>query len=179
MTAFDTAWHLLKMPIYHGTSSKHLPTIMSEGLKPTSEIPYTHYQQLTEDFGYPEDHKDFFTDWLYGVDNSLLDPADYAIGQANAPFADPKTGEVLDEEDRVFSPDNLPVILEMPYDSGGNEWVNDPIGKHGWGNDGWVRTTQTVSPDELKVFAQATPDMTVGQFLEMIAEKNREMGYER
>jgi len=33
MTAFDTAWSVLKAP-YHGTTSDHLPSIMAEGLKP-------------------------------------------------------------------------------------------------------------------------------------------------
>lgn len=34
MTAFDQAWALLKMPYYHGTSSKNIPSIMQHGLTP-------------------------------------------------------------------------------------------------------------------------------------------------
>ena len=35
MTAFDTAWDLMKAP-YHGTTSDRLPSILTEGLKPHS-----------------------------------------------------------------------------------------------------------------------------------------------
>ena len=46
MTAFDTAWDLLKMP-YHGTNNEAAKKIMVEGLKP-------HFNENSERMGIPE-----------------------------------------------------------------------------------------------------------------------------
>ena len=40
MTAFDTAWDLLKAP-YHGTTTDVLPSIMREGIQPRRADPFT------------------------------------------------------------------------------------------------------------------------------------------
>jgi RNA:NAD 2'-phosphotransferase (TPT1/KptA family) len=40
MTAFDTAWDLMKAP-YHGTTSDALPSIRRRGLQPRSPDPFT------------------------------------------------------------------------------------------------------------------------------------------
>lgn len=40
MTAFDTAWDLMKAP-YHGTTSDALPSIRRQGLQPRSPDPFT------------------------------------------------------------------------------------------------------------------------------------------
>ena len=40
MTAFDTAWALMKAPMYHGTSRKLADKIMQEGLNPNSQFNY-------------------------------------------------------------------------------------------------------------------------------------------
>ena len=40
MSAFDTAWELMKAPMYHGTSQKIADKIMQEGLKPTTQFNY-------------------------------------------------------------------------------------------------------------------------------------------
>jgi len=34
MNPFDTAWAIVKMPYYHGTSSKNIPSILQHGLTP-------------------------------------------------------------------------------------------------------------------------------------------------
>jgi hypothetical protein len=51
MTAFDQAWALLKMPYYHGTSSKNIPSIMQHGL-----TPHAHDEgNYANDFSYMEE----------------------------------------------------------------------------------------------------------------------------
>ena len=40
MTAFDTAWDLMKAP-YHGTTTDALPSIMREGVQPSRAAPFT------------------------------------------------------------------------------------------------------------------------------------------
>ena len=40
MTAFDTAWDLMKAP-YHGTTTDVLPSIMREGIQPKRADPFT------------------------------------------------------------------------------------------------------------------------------------------
>lgn len=179
MTAFDEAWDLVKMPIYHGTSTKNLPGIMREGLKPTSQVPYAHYLQAIEE-GYDEDDPMFMQDFAYGVLDRLAEPTRYAIMAGSAKDEVPVKGLsnplqlYPDEEyhDRYFDPNELPVILEMPDD---NMWFEDEYGRHGFGDDSWMRTEQTIPPENIRVFAQAEPDMTVGQFIEMIRNKSKEM----
>ena len=49
MSAFETAWELMKAPMYHGTSRKLADKIMQEGLKPNSRFNYLtnhHYRKL-------------------------------------------------------------------------------------------------------------------------------------
>jgi len=57
MTAFDTAWALLKMPMYHATNRKNAEKIMQEGLKPTSSFNYDnalrHYFERLLQWGEP------------------------------------------------------------------------------------------------------------------------------
>ena len=173
MTVFDQAWALLKMPIYHGTSTKHLPDIMREGLKPTATIPDVHARQLIEEFDYDEDDDDFWSQlYSYGVRDRLKHPADYAVAAAGHWSQDSK--------DKRFDEDNLPVILEMPGGTWEEEaidgWEDDPIGYSGFGDDEWVKTQNTIPPERIKVFAQANPDMTVGEFIEMMQNRSKEMG---
>lgn len=176
MTAFDQAWEVTKMPIYHGTSTKHLPGIMREGLKPTATIPDVHARQLIEEFGYDEDDDEFWNQlWLYGVRDRLKYPTDYAISSAEG------YGRQF-YDDQYFDEDNLPVILEMPGGTWEEEaidgWEDDPIGYSGFGDDEWVKTQNTIPPERIKVFAQANPDMTVGEFIEMMQNRSKEMGFD-
>ena len=63
MTAFDQAWDLVKMPMYHGTSEDAWEKIQREGLKPTETLGYedwkddkideTEYAFAHGDKGYP------------------------------------------------------------------------------------------------------------------------------
>ena len=48
----------------------------------------------------------------------------------------------------------------------------------GWGADGWMRSEKTIPPEKIKVLAQAEPDMTVGQFIEMMRNRSKEMGFD-
>jgi len=66
MTAFDRAWMLAKMPMYHGTSEEAWRDIQQEGLKPTDRLGYdegelandeTRYAWAHGDRGYPHPHK--------------------------------------------------------------------------------------------------------------------------
>ena len=175
MNPFDEAWDLVKMPIYHGTSTKNLPGIMREGLKPTSTIPDAHARQMIDDMGYSDDDPIWFKDWLYGVADRLAEPTRYAITASSAKD-DPRQLYPYEEyHDFQFDSNALPVILEMPDDAGDDWWIDDPVGAQGFGDGGWLRTEGTVPPEQLRVFAQAEPDMTVGQFIEMIRNKSKEM----
>ena len=176
MTAFDRAWEVTKMPIYHGTSTKHLPGIMREGLKPTATIPDVHARQLIEEFDYDEDDDDFWNQlYSYGVRDRLKHPADYAVAAAVHGGRDSK-------DKRFFDEDSLPVILEMPGGTWEEEaidgWEDDPIGASGFGDDEWVKTQNTIPPERIKVFAQANPDMTFEEFMEMIQNRSKEMGFD-
>jgi hypothetical protein len=183
MTTFDRAWELAKMPIYHGTSTSSLPSIMREGLKPTSQMPYAHFRQMVDDMGYDEDDPMFMQDFAYGVLDRLEEPTRYAIMAGSARDEVPVKGLryprqlYADEEyhDRQFDPNKLPVILEMPDDG---TWFEDGLGRHGWGADGWMRSEKTIPPEKIKVLAQAEPDMTVGQFIEMMRDRSKEMGFD-
>ena len=184
MTAFAEAWEVTKMPIYHGTSTKYLPDIMREGLKPTSTIPDAHARQMIDDMGYSDDDPIWLKEWLYGVANRLAEPARYAVMAGSAREPRHKgygakqlypTSEYLDAQ---FDTNSLPVILEMPDDAGDKYWIDDPVGAQGFGDGGWLRTGGTVPPEQLRVLAQAEPDMTVGQFIEMIRNRSKEMGLE-
>tara|TARA_Y100000004_G_scaffold28735_1_gene29561 strand:- start:1538 stop:2035 length:498 start_codon:yes stop_codon:yes gene_type:complete len=42
MSAFDQAWALLKMPMYHGTRPENLESILREGIRPTDHSPIYH-----------------------------------------------------------------------------------------------------------------------------------------
>ena len=177
MTAFDQAWEVVKMPIYHGTSTKHLPGILREGLKPTSTMPDSHVRQLIDDQGYDENDDELWNRlYVYGVGDKLMTPAKYSVMASSS--GDKLYGEYGDkkEQDRTFDPKNLPLILEMPYDSA--DWYDDEIGQSGFGDGNWMMSETGVSPKNLKVFAQAKPDMTVGQYLEMIRNKSKKMKYD-
>jgi len=182
MTAFDQAWEVTKMPIYHGTSTKNLPSIMREGLKPTSQIPYAHFLELVES-GYDEDDPLFMQEFGYGVADRLAEPTRYAIMAGSArddvPNSSPYNPRQLypteDHHDLQFDIEDLPAIIEMPDD---HMWFEDGMGRDGFGDDAWMRTAQTIPPENIRVFAQAEPDMTVGQFIEMVRNRSKEMGLE-
>ena len=171
------------MPIYHGTSTKNLPDIMREGLKPTSTIPDAHARQMIDEMDYSDDDPIWLKDWLYGVADRLAEPTRYAIMAGSArddlpnssPYYPRQLYPTEDYHDFQFDPDSLPVILEMPDDAGDEWWIDDPVGAQGFGDGGWLRTGGTVPPEQLRVLAQAEPDMTVGQFIEMLRNKSKEL----
>jgi hypothetical protein len=109
MTAFDRAWDLLKMPVYHGTTEDSWERIQEEGLKPTDHAPqlydYTE-EEIKEIMGISDEefeHK-FGGDWnfFYG---DQAPPQSYWLGG--------KPGAITNAQQWSDDMDGGPVVLEI------------------------------------------------------------------
>ena len=61
MTFFESAWSIVKMPVYHGTSEENMKRIMQEGLQPTEIAPQFidyDYDEIKEGLGYDDEQMD-------------------------------------------------------------------------------------------------------------------------
>ena len=163
MTAFDTAWALLKMPLFHGTTEDRLESIMREGLKPYSELPWGEWDRLVQE-GVIDEDEDGGT-WLYTAVNDLSEPGKYAgWGLASQ---DGRYG-------RGWKPNVAPVILEIP-DRNPHEWTRD------WTMDEdheWLRTQETVDPEHITVALRGRPGMTAEEWEEMWRAEQERRGFE-
>ena len=96
MTAFDQAWHLVKMPYYHGASSADLESIMEHGLRPASSFEDSPWPAMyLEDETYSEDGTVFMAD-------NPRTALNYAI----------KHGGELDSNPKRMAP-HRPIIFEI------------------------------------------------------------------
>lgn len=156
MTAFDTAWGLVKMPLYHATTDSAWESIQRQGLKPTSIAP-----ELLDDFGTDRPGEKSLRE-IHGDDWERLFGGDWSFHFGNTPNYNPKydgntlamgnaTSRLIDLDMYDQDPDdpfNTGVVLEIDdthpdapqflslKDLGG--W---------WGiDDDWRRTNQTIPP---------------------------------
>ena len=115
MTAFDQAWNLVKMPVYHGTDEKNLRSIMERGLLPTAEAPqfldHT-YDEVKEMLGYDDDKMNqyFGGDWsFYYGDKAKTMGDDGEIGD----WVGGRAGAIRDAHDWASAMYNRPMVLEI------------------------------------------------------------------
>ena len=77
VSAFDAAWAVLKMPLYHGTNEDAWERIQQEGLKPTDHAPqFFEYDEEDIREQYGEDFERLFGgDWAFAYgDQAKLEP---------------------------------------------------------------------------------------------------------
>jgi hypothetical protein len=117
MTAFDRAWSLLKMPLFHGTSRSRWEQMQRDGyLNPTDEAPDVHnyaYEDLESLLGgFDEVERLIDGDWSFaygdkapmtrwsigGRTGGIVNASEYREGE-DAPVL-----EILDEEAHIAEP---------------------------------------------------------------------------
>ena len=119
MTAFERAWGLIKMPMYHGTSKDAWERIQREGLKPTM---YLDYDEIDDDTDYAFAHGDRGYPHPYS-----LGPGGSASAITHSlAYADPEFD--LGENETY---DGEGVVLEIGDDAPG--WHEQPTGMSGGG----------------------------------------------
>lgn len=116
MSAFDTAFALLKMPLYHGTNEEAWEKIQQEGLKPTDHAPQLfdfREEDIREEYGDDYDRL-FGGDWAFAYGDDAK-PARHWIGGKNAGITNAKDW-VTDNHDSVVLEidDSHPFIREPP-----------------------------------------------------------------
>lgn len=147
MSAFDQAWDLVKMPMYHGTSEDAWEKIQQEGLKPSDTLGYeewigddvdeTEYAFAHGDRGYPHPH----VLGPGGVPSAIFNSLTYANDEW---FGPSKTGKA--------TYDGKGVVLEISDDAPG--WIEQPsVGmsggesyRHQGGKD--IRLSPETTPPE-------------------------------
>ena len=80
MTAFEQAWGVVKMPMYHGTSKEAYEKIMREGLRPTETVDY---DEADED---PDQIDDFDTRYVWAHGDKGY-PHPHVLGPGGKPSA--------------------------------------------------------------------------------------------
>jgi hypothetical protein len=148
MTAFDRAWALLKMPLYHGTNEEAWEKIQQEGLKPTDHAPQLFdMNEATIRGQYGDDYDRLFGgDWAfaYGDDAKLKR---WWIGGKNAGITSADDW-VMDDDNKVILEinDSHPFIREPPVidESGGLAGKGQPYIFNG--DKDQRRTNQVIPP---------------------------------
>lgn len=90
MTAFDQAWDLIKMPYYHGTSTKYEDEIRQRGLDPSESMASLEQESLEESLHdwlefHGHDYEDFDPDagWIWFAQDDPLATLTYAQAANN------------------------------------------------------------------------------------------------
>ena len=109
MTFFESAWSIVKMPVYHGTSEENMRRIMQEGLQPTEIAPQFidyDYDEIKEGMGYDDEQMDqyFGGDWSFYY-GDRAEPTPYLLGG--------RKGAIQAAHDWVMDIDGKPVVLEI------------------------------------------------------------------
>lgn len=109
MTVFESAWSIVKMPVYHGTSEENMRRIMQEGLQPTEIAPQfleSDYDEIKEALGYDDEQMDqyFGGDWSFYY-GDRAEPTPYLLGG--------RKGAIQAAHDWVIDHDEKPVVLEI------------------------------------------------------------------
>jgi len=109
MTAFNRAWNLVKMPVYHGTDEDSWQRIQEEGLKPTDHAPQLFEydpEEIRDILGIDDEeygHK-FGGDWNFFYGDQA--PHDgYLLGG--------RTGAIINASEWVADQEEAPVVLEI------------------------------------------------------------------
>jgi len=170
MTAFDTAWDLLKMPFFHGTSSKYDEDIKEQGLDPSNNMSSLEQHSLDDLYAWLEEHDldyddfDPDEDWTwFSKDNPRATMA-YALASNNNAGAS-RHSPIIYEVD-----DDIDVVEDL---------MND-------GNfRGSYRTNQEISPSKIKEWLRFRPmehlepyDKYRDELREAIKQKAKLEGYE-
>lgn len=84
MTVFESAWSIVKMPVYHGTTEENMRRIMQEGLQPTEIAPQfieNDYDEIKEFLGYDDEKMNqyFGGDWSFYY-GDRAEPQPYLLG---------------------------------------------------------------------------------------------------
>ena len=103
MPAFDTAWDLLKMPYYHGTSSAFLPSIREKGLMPVSHEESHWSSEKDVDYGGPD--PDGPQEWAF-----VTDSPDSALAYAGK-YGTPDAPEGANQQ--AFQAPHHPIVLQI------------------------------------------------------------------
>ena len=114
MTVFESAWSIVKMPVYHGTSEENMRRIMQEGLQPTEEAPQfidRYYDEIKEALGYDDEQMDqyFGGDWSFYY-GDRAEPQPHLLGG--------RKGAIMGAHDWALdrfltTTDYPPVVLEI------------------------------------------------------------------
>ena len=168
--AFETAWAIVKMPYYHGTSSKNLPSILQHGL-----TPHAHDEgNYAEDFEYmEEDETPYEGESRAFMAQEPLRALAYAIGNLE-PHMDIGSQ----------TPDSSPIVIEIADEAEGLEGFNFNPTYHDFS------VTEAIPPEMLKVIftgnenypdvdslytGDEDPDMMRRQHLSMVANYDQRL----
>ena len=168
--AFDLAWSLLKMPYFHGTTTRNAEDIEEFGLDPSESMSDLEQESL-----------DDLESWLEEHD---LDYADFDPDKRWLWFAGRQTscdyGLPLQSNNRAGASRFSPIIYEVDDDI--DYYVVPDLRNDGeW--RGSYRTEHVVEPDQIKEFLRFRPyqsgesyDDYRNEFREAIRQKMRERG---
>jgi hypothetical protein len=145
MNAFDQAWDLIvKMPYYHGTSTRFEDEIKEVGLDPSESLSSLEQEDLDDLEGWLEEHDfdydDFDPDenWMWFAKDNPLATMAYALATNN----------------QYGSDRHSPVIYEIADDDVYDavpDYRNDGVFR------GSYRSKYEVSPDKIKEFFRFRP----------------------
>jgi hypothetical protein len=111
MTVFESAWPIVKMPVYHGTTEENMRRIMQEGLQPTEMAPQfidNDHDEMKEFLGYDDEklNQYFGGDWSFYYGDRAK-PQPYLLGG--------RKGAIMGAYDWAMAHDEdlEPVVLEI------------------------------------------------------------------
>ena len=154
--AFDIAWRLLKMPLYHGTTRERAEQIMREGLKPTSHAPQLFEMEpeeiraaMIEAGRDPADYERLFGgDWNFAYGDQS--GRETAIRNASLYGGDDSAVIEIDEN----HPDAPQFMLEPYYpeiEDSDLDFFHDPLSQGFNRLKNQMRSNQIVPPSAMRV----------------------------
>ena len=149
MNAFDQAWAVVKMPVYHGTSEEGWEKIQQEGLQPTDHAPqlFDHdWFDIQEELGLDDEEMSRIMggDWSFYYGDQAK-PRPYNLGG--------KISAIINANEWRLGHDNEenPVVLEINDQHPDSPFfMTEPkIGGHGFNERKDQRRTNKVVPPHL------------------------------
>jgi len=168
--AFESAWALLKMPYFHGTTTRNAEDIEEFGLDPSESMSDLEQESLDDLESWLEEHDldyaDFDPDkeWLWFAKDRPLATMAYALQSNNRAGANRFSPIIYEVDDNIG-------YYAVPDLRNDGEWR------------GSYRTEHAVDPDQIKEFLRFRPyqrgesyDDYRDEFREAIRQKMRERG---